>query len=157
MRNKHSTRPWQHVLEPLSGYLWLAANLALDTPVTSANTDQLCSAFNFGPSLSSNRTVADLVQGILKRTGGNWIDRSDSNAPHESSRLSLAIEKAFHLLGWKPALNFDETVAMTVDWYKAIQANEDAFNFTQKQIADYEIAAAVVGSEWKASFPVSRF
>ena len=157
VRNKHSTRPWQHVLEPLSGYLWLAANLALDTPVTSANTDQLCSAFNFGPSLSSNRTVADLVQGILKRTGGNWIDRSDSNAPHESSRLSLAIEKAFHLLGWKPALNFDETVAMTVDWYKAIQANEDAFNFTQKQIADYEIAAAVVGSEWKASFPVSRF
>ena len=88
VRNRHATRPWQHVLEPLSGYLALAAKLA-DRDV---DRDTFCSAFNFGPSLDSNRTVADVVQSTLEHTGGDWVDQSDPNAVHEASKLNLSIE-----------------------------------------------------------------
>ncbi len=121
VRNKHATRPWQHVLEPLSGYLWLAANLFADKPMTNASNEQLCSAFNFGPQLSSNKTVADLVEAILQHTQGSWIDRSDPNALHEASKLNLAIDKAFHLLDWNPTWSFEQLVQYTVAGYTAAE------------------------------------
>ena len=117
VRNKVATRPWQHVLEPLSGYLWLGA--CLHSPQLSAFSSQLTSAFNFGPALSSNRSVAVLVQEILLHWPGQWVDKSDPNAVHEANLLNLATDKAFHFLGWSPAWPFAETIARTVAWYKA--------------------------------------
>ena len=139
VRNKNSTRPWQHVLEPLSGYLTLAAAL-LDT-----NQKQLCSAFNFGPALTSNRSVEKLVNAILKQWSGEWLDQSDPHAPHEARLLNLATDKAFHLLRWSPVWDFGKTVQTTVDWYHqtSMHAPNDPEVFarlTQAQIREYEAA-----------------
>lgn len=120
VRNKIATRPWQHVLEPLSGYLWLGAALASpQSPRFKFHPSVYQSAFNFGPALASNRTVAELVQEILKHWEGKWEDRSDPQALHEAKLLNLATDKAHHLLGWSPAWSFAETIAKTVDWYRA--------------------------------------
>ena len=143
VRNKTSTRPWQHVLEPLGGYLWLAALLAGPEPAA------LCEAFNFGPRLESNRTVADLVTEILKHCPGQWVDRSVPNAPHEAGLLNLSIEKAFHLLGWHPVWDFEETIARTADWYaRAGQGKDTPLALTRSQIATYTDAAQVAGLRW---------
>lgn len=111
VRNKTATRPWQHVLEPLSGYLLLAARLSEDSG--------LAGAYNFGPALSSNRTVAELVEESLKHWEGDWEDRSDPSALHEAGKLNLATDKAFHTLGWRPRWDFETTVERTMTWYKA--------------------------------------
>lgn len=150
VRNKHATRPWQHVLEPLSGYLWLAANLVMDTPNAPSTREQLCSAFNFGPSLDSNRTVADVVQSILAITGGGWSDQSNPNAPHEASKLNLAIEKAFHLLEWKPTWNYKKTIETTVEWYRKVKSSKDAHETITHQIEIYEQDACQLGLRWAA-------
>lgn len=115
IRNKSATRPWQHVLEPLSGYLWLGA--CLQNEPSEGKSNALASAFNFGPNLHSNRTVAELVEELLKHWDGKWEDHSDPNAPHEASRLNLAIDKAFHLLQWAPTWDFERTVQQTAAWY----------------------------------------
>lgn len=142
VRNKIATRPWQHVLEPLSGYLWLAASL-------SENHPELASAFNFGPSLTSNRTVAELVAELLKHTGGKWIDASDPNALHEASKLNLSTDKAFHLLQWKPVWSFEETIAQTAAWYQT--PPDSAADFTRSQITAYQAGATAIGVPWALS------
>lgn len=150
VRNKTATRPWQHVLEPLSGYLQLAS--ALSDP---ARASDLCTAFNFGPALDSNRDVAALVAEILKHWSGEWRDQSDPHAPHEAGRLNLAIERAFHLLHWSPVWNFAQTVTKTVDWYRAAEpGNVDSRNmrpFTREQIQHYESDAREKGIAWAQS------
>src|SRR5581483_7589798 len=83
VRNKIATRPWQFVLEPLSGYLWLAAVL-MQPSLRPYEARLFNSAFNFGPNLDSNRTVADLVTTVLKQWPGSWEDKSDPNAVHEA-------------------------------------------------------------------------
>ena len=118
VRNKTATRPWQHVLEPLGGYLWLGAKLSVDDG--SVESGHLDSAFNFGPELSSNRTVLQLVEEILKTWDGRWDDKSDPHAVHEAKLLNLATDKAFHLLNWHPVWNFEQTIAKTVDWYHSV-------------------------------------
>ncbi|NJK92344.1 MAG: CDP-glucose 4,6-dehydratase [Blastochloris sp.] len=136
VRNKISTRPWQHVLEPLSGYLLLASMMSstLDSPPA---TSLYSSAFNFGPRLESNRTVAELVNEVLKHWPGQWVDQSDPNAPHEAGKLNLATDKAFHVLGWKPRWNFETTVAKTVEWYRLRDQGLDVAVLTQNQIKEY--------------------
>jgi CDP-glucose 4,6-dehydratase len=151
VRNKHSTRPWQHVLEPLSGYLCVAARLAGE-----GNASQLASAFNFGPALSSNRTVAELVQEVLKHWPGEWDDRSDPNAVHEATLLNLATDKAFHLLGWSPVWSFGQTIAKTATWYRAAHElggshERDVLQLTQTQIEEYECDAAAMALPWTKS------
>jgi CDP-glucose 4,6-dehydratase len=141
VRNKAATRPWQHVLEPLSGYLWLAANLSLPIPKTQASSEQLAASFNFGPPLESNRTVLDVVESILAITGGHWLDECDPNAPHEASKLNLAIEKAFHLLQWQPTWSFQDTIFRTVEWYSGVAQSNDPVAITNLQIEAYEKAA----------------
>ncbi len=163
VRNKVATRPWQHVLEPLSGYLWLGAALAqpfgshIKFPASS-----YASAFNFGPELASNRTVAELVQEVIKHFPGRWEDRSDSHAVHEAKLLNLAIDKAHHLLGWAPVWPFAETIGETVAWYRGalnLGAPDQTLNsttppfanpreLTQRQIAAYTEAARVAGVAW---------
>jgi CDP-glucose 4,6-dehydratase len=113
VRNPIATRPWQHVLEPLSGYLRLAEALASD-PFPP------CEAFNFGPQLESNRPVHELIGTILSHWTGQWIDQSDPSAPHEAGLLHLQIDKAHQRLGWQPCWNFATTVARTVVWYRSV-------------------------------------
>ena len=147
VRNKIATRPWQHVLEPLSGYLWLGA--CLHNSQLSAFSSQLPSAFNFGPSLASNRTVAELVQKILKHWPGKWDDQSDPLALHEAQLLNLATDKAHHFLGWSPAWGFEETIAQTVHWYREAQSGtHDINSFTSGQITAYTSAAQAAGNKW---------
>lgn len=152
VRNKIATRPWQHVLEPLSGYLWLGAalsgQLASRFPFPTVN---YASAFNFGPALASNRTVAELVIEILKHWPGRWEDRCDPNAPHEASLLNLSTDKAHHALRWQPVWGFAETVSQTTAWYRAARDNSNAALLTRQQIAGYTLAAHNAGLPWAAS------
>jgi CDP-glucose 4,6-dehydratase len=149
VRNKIATRPWQHVLEPLSGYLWLGACLA--NSQLSSFGSQLASGFNFGPALFSNRTVADLVQEILKHWPGRWDDKSDPNAVHEAKLLNLATDKAYHFLNWSPVWLFAETIAQTATWYRqADSASIDIRQLTSGQIQAYTQAARALGLRWAA-------
>lgn len=132
VRNKVSTRPWQHVLEPLSGYLTLGA--ALDARRDFA---LVASGFNFGPNPKSNRTVKDVVEELLKHVKGKWVDKSDPNAVHEAGLLNLDIRKAAKVLGWKPRWNFETTLAKVAEWYAGVQAGEKPLALTQKQIEEY--------------------
>ena len=148
VRNPHATRPWQHVLEPLGGYLTLACALAeARAAADSARVAACASAFNFGPALDSNRNVGELVSEVLKHRAGSSIDQSDPAAPHEAGRLNLAIDKAFHLLGWQPVWSFERCVAETVRWY-ARAPREDTAEFTRAQIRAYVSEAATAGHEW---------
>lgn len=146
VRNKIATRPWQHVLEPLSGYLWLAAQLS--DPTLGSPLPALCSGFNFGPELTSNRTVAQLVAQLITYTGGQWIDASDPNALHEASKLNLATDKAFHLLKWQPVWNFEQTLEATAAWYLSEKSGQSPADLTCRQIATYQQAAVNKGFVW---------
>jgi CDP-glucose 4,6-dehydratase len=140
VRNKTATRPWQHVLEPISGYLCLGANLH--------HRPELAASFNFGPALTSNQTVAGLVAELIKHTGGTWIDQSDPNAPHEASKLNLATDKAFHVLGWQPVWDFPATIAETARWYLREGNGQCPADLTRAQIESYAHAAAAKGLPW---------
>ncbi len=139
VRNKNSTRPWQHVLEPLGGYLTLAAALAESD---GARRGAIRSAFNFGPSDESNRTVEEVVRAILTRWPGQWEDKSNAKAPHEAGLLNLSIEKASRLLDWSPVWGFEKTIAQTVDWYRNAQEASvaETNRLTIAQIKEYEAA-----------------
>jgi CDP-glucose 4,6-dehydratase len=145
VRNPKSTRPWQHVLEPLGGYLILAAKIAqAAADRDTARLSDLCSAFNFGPGLAANRSVEELVSEILKHQAGAWKDASEPGAAHEAGRLNLAIDKAFHLLRWHPVWNFERTIAETVHWYQRASKIGVA-EFTRGQIESYSADLAIVG------------
>jgi len=119
VRRPEATRPWQHVLEPLGGYLLLAEKLATPQPDPAAQ-NPYASAFNFGPTLEANRSVRELVEAALGHCPGSWRDLSDPTAPHEAGRLHLQIDKAHHQLGWQPRWPFATTVDRTVAWYRAV-------------------------------------
>lgn len=132
VRNKVSTRPWQHVLEPLGGYLTLGAALASRTRFAD-----YAGGFNFGPDPKANRSVKDLVVEVLKWAKGGWIDKSDPNAVHEAGLLNLDIRKAKRILGWKPRWDFETTVKNTVLWYDEVRKGACPIDVTQRQIHDY--------------------
>lgn len=120
LRNPAATRPWQHVLEPLAGYLHLAARM-LDPDIEPARKAPLCSGFNFGPQVTSNRPVSTLTDRVVEVWGsGSWKDVSDPGAVHEANLLHLSTDKAFGVLGWTPRWGFDETVEETVGWYRDV-------------------------------------
>ena len=148
IRNKTATRPWQHVLEPLSGYLWLAATLAQPQLV---NTDarEISSAFNFGPEKEANRTVVELVGEVLKNWPGRWDDKSDPQAVHEARLLMLSTAKAKRVLHWQPAWNFENATAHTIKWYRSVDENPAAIeSLTLQQIAGYENTARALKTAW---------
>jgi CDP-glucose 4,6-dehydratase len=148
VRSRIATRPWQHVLEPLSGYLWLAACLA--NPIRPIS--DLASGFNFGPNLTSNRTVENLVTEILRHASGEWSDSSDPSAVHEASKLNLATDKAFHLLEWQPVWSFEETIEKTAEWYLGETKGADPAEMTRNQIQSYQSSASQKKIPW-ASLP----
>lgn len=113
VRRPKATRPWQHVLEPLGGYMLLAEKLS-----TACNT--YASSFNFGPTLDANRSVSELVETSLSYWPGSWKDISEYNSPHEAGRLHLQIDRAHHQLGWSPRWSFRNTVKRTVSWYRSV-------------------------------------
>lgn len=147
VRNPRATRPWQHVLEPLAGYLWLAASLASSERV--AGDESLESGFNFGPGADANRTVGDLVERVLSHWPGAWSDASDATAPHEARFLHLCTDKAASLLRWRPVWTFDETIRETVSWYRRIAEDvSSASAVTREQIEAYSATAASLGVAW---------
>jgi CDP-glucose 4,6-dehydratase len=145
VRNPASTRPWQHVLEPLSGYLQLAAEMHRATSAAPS----LCGGFNFGPALTSNRPVRDLVTECLKHWPGTWDDCSDPHAVHEARLLNLAADKAFHLLHWRAVWPFETTIERTVNWYRrSRKEGMPETRLTQADIADYTADARHLGVAW---------
>ena len=119
IRNPKSTRPWQHVLEPLDGYMQLAHKLFLnDNSINLQNSNLFEQAFNFGPKLDSNKEVKIFVEELLKIWHGKWIDISHEEAPHEANLLNLKSEKAKMLLNWESRWDFEKTLSRTINWYK---------------------------------------
>lgn len=148
VRNRTATRPWQHVLEPLSGYLWLGAVLA-QPALRPFEPVLFRDAFNFGPENDSNRTVAEVVQEFLRHWPGRWEDRSDPQAVHEARLLHVSTDKAHHLLGWRPVWDFARTVAETARWYQADHAGtNDALARTCDQITAYQTDARARQVSW---------
>jgi len=132
IRNPAAVRPWQHVLEPLAGYLQLASKLLTDP-------DHHSSAWNFGPRAEDHVSVEQLVQLILDQWGGGKTElMSRPNQPHEAGTLRLDCTKAHTGLGWYPVLPLKESVRMTVDWYKEYQKEPSTlWDTTLKQINGY--------------------
>lgn len=133
IRNPQATRPWQHVLEPLAGYLIYAQ--ALSTGVTAVP------ALNFGPDAAANRPVRELLDTALDLWPGTWQDTSDPSQPHEAGQLALSTDLARASLGWTPRWSFEKAVAATLDWYRAVGAGGDPLALTRAQIADYGTGA----------------
>ncbi len=152
VRNRRATRPWQHVLEPLGGYLWLAAALA-NPKLRRVDLSALTSAFNFGPDRESNRTVEELVVEVLQHWPGRWQDWSNPKAPHEAGLLQLSTDKAYSLLRWRPVWDFSETITKTVDWYRnagRLRTTKEFQAQTREQIAQYVAQAGALQLPWAA-------
>jgi CDP-glucose 4,6-dehydratase len=139
VRSPAAVRPWQHVLESLSGYLTLAARmLGSDDP-------RLCDAWNFGPLPGEELPVARLVEMFLAAwQGGSWTDASDPRQPHEANVLRLNIDKALSQLRWRPTWTLAETVARTARWYRRYydDCQQCMLEACRQDIAAYEAAAA---------------
>jgi CDP-glucose 4,6-dehydratase len=133
IRNPHAIRPWQHVLEPLNGYLKLVEQL-WDHGSTFAE------GWNFGPDDSDAKTVGWIVENLsrLWADGSGWINDTAGGHPHEATYLKLDCSKAKMLLKWSPALDLSSALEMTVEWYRAFNNKQDMREFTLNQIADYE-------------------
>lgn len=131
VRNPDATRPWQHVLDPLCGYLQLAESLF-------AGRLEFAAAWNFGPTEEEARPVSWLVQRLaaLWGEGARWEVRADDRY-HEASLLSLDSSKARSLLGWRPRMGLEDALDSLVAWYKARGARRDMRGFTLDQIARY--------------------
>jgi CDP-glucose 4,6-dehydratase len=125
VRNPNAVRPWQHVLEPLVGYLLLGGMLN-DAP------QQFSKAYNFGPLPNDHLTVKELVEIAIKTWGkGEWKDMSDASSPHEAGLLKLSIERAQKELDWQPRLNAPQAIGWTVNWYKQRAERLGAYIFQQ--------------------------
>ena len=145
IRNPNSVRPWQYVLEPISGILWLAAKMYEEPKKNS-------SAWNFGPSLSEKSfTVKELVNLIFEKWGSDLSFETEKNSSnmHESESLIIDSSKSKNELGWKTCLSFDETVSETVSWHKKYENDKNNIkNFTKKQIENYIIKAKKNNLVW---------
>lgn len=130
IRSPKAIRPWQHVLEPLSGYMLLAQKM-WDEPT------KYCEGWNFGPRAESITPVWDVAQDVIKYYGSGTLNNvSDPNAPHEAKLLMLDISKAKFLLGWEPRMNIHQCVELTVDWYQRYKQN-NVYKICKEQINKY--------------------
>ena len=148
VRRPESTRPWQHVLEPLSGYLWLGAQLWNDREHLDGE------AFNFGPGPQQDMTVADLLEAMAKRwPGAGWqVADEAAGTDREATLLRLSCDKALRQLDWHAVMKFPSTVSLTIDWYRAWQDGEvDLHDFTVGQIEQYTDMASTAGVVWSCT------
>lgn len=145
VRNPGSSRPWQHVLESLSGYLWLAAKLVTDGGA-------FASEFNFGPELDSCRSVGDLVDRVIAQWGsGSWTHVELDQQPHEAGLLRLDIARAAEVLDWQPVWGFDTAVDRTTSWYRGLLLEScAAADLVASDIESYARDAARAGLRWAA-------
>lgn len=136
IRNPNSVRPWQHVLEPLSGYLLLAERLV-------NNSAGFAEAWNFGPNEDDTWTVAKIADEMAHRWGSSAKWNLDGNHhPHEAHSLRLDASKARAALGWRPRLSLEQSIEMTVDWYKQCRKGADMLSFSHSQVQAYEALQA---------------
>ena len=145
VRRPESTRPWQHVLEPLSGYLWLGAQM------WDNQEDLDGEAFNFGPDAQQDMTVADLLEAMADRwPGADWqIVPEDGGTGREATLLRLSCDKVLRQLDWRAVMQFPSTVALMIDWYRAWQEGDvDIHDFTVGQIEQYTNMARAAGVAW---------
>ena len=138
IRNPAATRPWQHVLEPLAGYLLLAEHLHRHHLSQPHTANPHATSYNFGPSTEANRSVRDLVEEVLQHWPGTWLDQSDPSQPHEAGLLHLVSDKAQQELGWRPRWSFAEAVGHTVSWYARYHAGDNARALCLEQLEAYQ-------------------
>ena len=140
VRNPVHVRPWQHVLEPLFGYLVLGAGLLRAARDGDAGgRAALSGAWNFGPDAASCRTVQEVVEAYLQTNGGGrWEDLSRADAPLEARHLSLSWERARRELGWSPRWDFHQTFARTARWYRAQRDGDDARALCEADLTAYQ-------------------
>jgi CDP-glucose 4,6-dehydratase len=131
LRRPDATRPWQHVLEPLSGYVTLAHKLLTKPSVATGS-------WNFGPSESSVHSVIDVVSECIRNWGTNVPIESHQSSVHEAGLLQLNCEKARKLLDWEPRWDFHRTLEVTTQWYKRVSSGEAVQEVTAEQIELYE-------------------
>lgn len=131
VRNPLATRPWQHVMEPLHGYITLAEKLA-------TNPKTFAESWNFGPSLENTRSVGEIADFMCNYFGIPKWSLAKGAQPHEALSLALDSSKARIRLGWVPRWNVDIALARTLDWHRAWRAGADMMKVTQAQIGDYE-------------------
>ena len=146
IRNRRATRPWQHVLEPLAGYLWLAA--CLREPSLAARPGRVREGFNFGPRGESARPVGELVSEFLRHWPGVAEDRTDPTAPHEAGLLHLDVAKAGDVLGWRPVWDFATTVQVTASWYRDRHAGAAPAALCDRDLAAYVAGASAAAAPW---------
>ena len=146
LRRPNAVRPWQHVLEPLSGYLMLGARLLDD------DGEKLAKAWNFGPNAEGARTVRELVETIIDVLGdGSWVDGSSPDDPHEAGLLRLSVDQASAELGWGPTFTFEDAVGTTVEWYRrwaSASDPTDAYDLCVADITRYGAMASRAGAVW---------
>ena len=137
VRNPAAVRPWQHVLEPLHGYLVLAEKLWSDGP-------RYGEAWNFGPDDEDTDSVETVVKTLATTWGpeASWRRDASRVQPHEATHLKLDCSKAKAELGWRPRWNLAAALQATVRWYKAHQAGQDMKRFTLEQVSSYLMQAA---------------
>lgn len=131
IRNPLATRPWQHVLEPLSGYLVLAQALI-------QNGSSHAQAFNFGPRAEDVWTVGQVASYVCRQCGGASWQQDQNGHPHEARSLALDVSKAAAMLGWRPTLGVSESLDLTLTWAKQRKADSDVRQLTLQQILDFQ-------------------
>jgi CDP-glucose 4,6-dehydratase len=132
VRNPGAVRPWQHVLEPLSGYMKLCEKM-WDEP------SMFSEGWNFGPKDESVRTVKEVTERVSNLWGDHatW-EKSNGDHPHEATLLKLDITKAKEQLGWAPKWDLDMALEKTVNWYKSYYSGENMQEMSLKQIEEYQ-------------------
>ncbi len=145
LRNARAVRPWQHVLELLSGYLWLGA-LLWDNPQVYSGS------WNFGPDNTEYFSVREVVGEFVSAWGdGSWQDLTETKAPHEAATLILCCDKARTYLKWHNTLSMDECIRMTAAWYREYyneRINKNMYSFCVNQIQSYINKARACGLAW---------
>lgn len=128
IRNPHAVRPWQHVLDPVVAYLTLAERLV-------QGGQAFAEGWNFGPSAASEVPVEDIVDSLVRLWGGSarW-ERDGADHPHEAAYLKLDCSKALARLNWRPLIDLDEALKLTVEWYRAFDSGADMRRVTLAQI-----------------------